>query len=446
MPIALVYTNFIFGSIFLALNITMSLGKRKKIFPIETKTACLLKWNWSTIYFNSGTTASCHRTTRLKIPEDNFDSFHNLPKKIEDRKRMLEGKWPIDTCGYCREMEEDGGFSDRINQLSQQTDPDHNPPELKENFKAVEVTPTQLEVYFKNTCNMSCVYCGPHLSSKWETELKKYGPLQSLQNPSKYSIMKMQDNPNYDTQKNAFWKYLKENDRYKKIRAYMVLGGEPLVIPEMYESLNFWEQHPNNKLVFEFTTNLKATDKKLDSLLAKMQGMIDKGAVYRFKIVASIDALGPEQEYARHGMNLKQFIKNFERLNNVKGIELAINSTLSALTIKKLPSLIKKIEEWNKARSGDRIVFSFNTDESTTNPKIFGPGVFDEALNETIRLLPQKNIREIIVKRHFQTVAQGIMSSKKQPEKINQMKRYLTELDTRRNTDWMKVYPWLEEV
>ena len=359
---------------------------------------------------------------------------------------MLDGKWPIDTCGYCRVMEQDGGFSDRMNQLAQQTDPDQNPPELEQNAKAVEVTPTQLEVYFRNTCNMSCVYCGPHFSSKWETELDKYGPLKSLGNPSKYSIMKIQDNPYYVKQKNAFWKYLREKDRYKKIRAYMVLGGEPLVIPELYESLDFWEKHPNDKLIFEFTTNLKATDKKIDSLIDRMQGMIQSGAVYRFKIVASIDALGPEQEYARHGMDLNQFIKNFERLNSIKGIELSINSTLSALTIKKLPSLIEKIEQWNSKRSGDRIVFSFNTDESTTNPRIFGPGIFDKELKEAIRLLPRKNVREIVIKRHFETVAESIMSAKKQPEKINKMKEYLTELDIRRNTDWKKVYPWLQDV
>ena len=66
---------------------------KKKIFPLDTATACPLKWNWSSIYFQSGTTSSCHRTEKLKIPENDFASFHNLPKKIEDRERMLQGKW-----------------------------------------------------------------------------------------------------------------------------------------------------------------------------------------------------------------------------------------------------------------------------------------------------------------------------------------------------------------
>ena len=415
----------------------------KQLFPIRTATACLLKWNWSTINFNSGTSSSCHRTTKLKIPVDNFDSFHNLPEKIQDRQRMLDGKWPANTCNYCRTMEEAGGISDRMNQLAQQTNPDHNPQELEKNPTAVEVTPTQLEVYVRNTCNMSCVYCGPHLSSKWQKEIEKHGPMQSVKQQKEYSIQRIQNNKHYTRQKNDFWNYLRKKDRYKAIRTYSLLGGEPLVIPELYESLDFWEQHPNDKLIFQLNTNLKATDKKIDSLLARVRSMVDSGAIYRFKIAASIDALGPEQEYARTGLNQNQFIKNFEKLNIIKGIDLGINSALSALTIKKLPELIKKIEQWNAERSGDRIVFSFNIDQGMTNPKIFGPGVFDDALKETIRLLPQKSVREIIVKRHFKTVADSIMSAQRQPEKISTMKRYLTELDTRRNTDWTKVYPWL---
>jgi MoaA/NifB/PqqE/SkfB family radical SAM enzyme len=29
----------------------------------------------------------------------------------------------------------------------------------------VHVTPRILEVYFDNTCNLKCLYCGPHFSS-----------------------------------------------------------------------------------------------------------------------------------------------------------------------------------------------------------------------------------------------------------------------------------------
>jgi hypothetical protein len=52
-----------------------------KPFPIKTKTACQLKWNWSTVYLTEGKTASCHRTNHHTFNTDEFD-FHNTPSKI----------------------------------------------------------------------------------------------------------------------------------------------------------------------------------------------------------------------------------------------------------------------------------------------------------------------------------------------------------------------------
>ena len=72
-----------------------------KFFPIKTDTACQLKWNWSTIRFYNGTTSSCHRVKGDTLTVDTFDQFHNTPKKIADRKLMLNGMWP-DGCEYCK--------------------------------------------------------------------------------------------------------------------------------------------------------------------------------------------------------------------------------------------------------------------------------------------------------------------------------------------------------
>jgi hypothetical protein len=64
-----------------------------RVFPIVTDTACQLKWTWSTVYLTTESTASCHRTNHHKFDLDKFD-FHNTPSKIDDRNRMLDGKWP----------------------------------------------------------------------------------------------------------------------------------------------------------------------------------------------------------------------------------------------------------------------------------------------------------------------------------------------------------------
>jgi hypothetical protein len=42
----------------------------KTVFPIQTATACVLKWAWSTIYLGQGTSSSCHRTDQAPIDPD----------------------------------------------------------------------------------------------------------------------------------------------------------------------------------------------------------------------------------------------------------------------------------------------------------------------------------------------------------------------------------------
>ena len=57
-------------------------------FPIRTKTSCLLKWNWSTIFLNTGEVSVCHRNKRIKIPKgfliipNTKAPIRSLPKKL----------------------------------------------------------------------------------------------------------------------------------------------------------------------------------------------------------------------------------------------------------------------------------------------------------------------------------------------------------------------------
>ena len=420
---------------------------KKQLFPIQTDTACLLKWNWSTIYFQSGTTSSCHRTTKLKIPEDNFASFHNLPVKVEDRQQMLKGHWPKNTCDYCKKVEDQGQYSDRMNQLSQQTDISLTPPELIKDPFSTSVTPTFIEVYFRNTCNMSCVYCGPHFSSKWEEELKKYGDLPELKKMHeniKYSVQSTQHNPLYEKQKKEFWAYLEENERYKTLRWFSFLGGEPLVIPELDECINFWYTHPNENLTFQMITNLKAEDKRFDNFLAKIENLTSNKKVYQFKVIASLDCLGEQAEYVRYGLKMDQWYRNFEKLLKVKNLSVGINSTLGMLTLPTFSKLLEKIEEWNKGRrTMQRIVHSFNTETTMTNPAMAGPEFFKPLLRECNQYFSEKTSSEVSIKKYWDGLVSNILSSSKDNEKIEKLRNYLSSLDSRRNTDWQKTFPWL---
>jgi len=416
-----------------------------RVFPIKSNTACLLKWAWSTIYLSQGTSSSCHRTDQAPIPPDNFSSFHNLPNKIAARQLMKQGGWPQGGCQYCEKIEEAGGMSDRQYQLHAGHEKDRTPVELLRDPDAVEVVPTILEIYFNNVCNMACLYCGSHFSTKWEEENRRFGEFS--QGRVQFGNNKPA-NPDYERMLADFWKYLAENDRYQHIRYYQILGGEPFFQKEFDTSIEFWETHPNPELTFNIITNLKVPPKKFREYIDRFERMVSNGALLRLQITGSLDAWGPQEEYVRWGLDLREWQENWEYLLDKDWVVLCINTAISALTIKTLPDLIERINEWNARRSRwNPINFSFMSVMTPPEmvPDIFGSGVFDQDFERILEAMPRNSAAELSSLEHMQGIVRQIQAGPRDVSRINDLKVYLTEIDRRRGTNWRELFPWLDQ-
>jgi pyruvate-formate lyase-activating enzyme len=416
-----------------------------RVFPIKSDTACLLKWAWSTIYLSQGTSSSCHRTDQAPIPPDNFASFHNLPNKIAARQLMKQGGWPQGGCQYCEKIEEAGGMSDRQYQLHAGHEKDRTPVELLRDPDAVEVVPTILEIYFNNVCNMACLYCGSHFSTKWEEENRRFGEFR--QGRVQFGNNKPA-NPDYDRMLEDFWKYLSEKNRYQHIRYYQILGGEPFFQKEFDTSIEFWETHPNPDLTFNIITNLKVPPKKFRDYIDRFERMVNNGALLRLQITGSLDAWGPQEEYVRWGLDLREWQENWEYLLDKDWVVLCINTAISALTIKTLPDLIERINEWNAHRSRwNPITFSFMSVMTPPEmvPDIFGSGVFDQDFDRILEMMPRNSAAELSSLEHMQGIIRQIQAGPRDVSRINDLKVYLTEIDRRRGTNWQELFPWLDQ-
>lgn len=421
-----------------------------KVFPIQTESACLLKWAWSTVYFNSGTSASCHRTEKYAIPPADFASFHNLPEKVAARNTMLQGQWPTAGCEYCKNVEDAGGLSDRQSTLQQ----DNGwlvPNELVDPV-ATSVTPTILEVYFKNTCNMACVYCGPHHSSLWEEENRKFGDSFHTRT---FDIKQAQHNNNYDQMVADLWRYLDDNERYKTIKRYHILGGEPFLMSELDDSIEFWRGHPNPDLIFSVVTNLNIPTARFKKYLEQFKKLVLSNKIWKLQITASLDCWDKEQEYVRYGLDLDLWQQNFELLLNQPWISLSINSAISALTIKSLPKLLERINEWNTKQTAtatwfqrdwvaEPIIHSFNTSSEFDNPYSFDGSVFVNDFKRILELMPTDTPIQQAQQQAMQGIATASLASKNNPAQINKLKTYLTTLDERRKTNWPSHFAWLD--
>ena len=406
-------------------------NKSAKYFPIKTATACKLKWSWNTLYLMSGISGSCHRTAYEPITVDTFDNFHNTNLKQNERQLMLDGKWPETSCSYCKDIEQSGGYSDRMRHLSI---PGHVPDELNDDLTATSVNPKILEVFLNNTCNLSCLYCVERYSSKIDFENKKFGTF------SQDGVVMSADFVNKaDDLFPSLYKWLEKN--YTSLERLHIAGGEPFFQKEFEVLVELLRNNSNPKCEINIITNLMVSPKILNKYIDLFKTMIQENKIKRLDITCSIDCWGPEQEYVRTGLSLSTWEENFKYLLKEKWLTININQVITPLTIKTMPELLRKLNEWRQVRSVGHF-FSVAAPEPTfLVPKIFGPGEFDKDFEKIIQLM--SNSGEAL--EYMKGIQNEYLQSTANALEIKKLIVFLNEKDRRRNTSWRELFPWLEK-
>lgn len=414
----------------------------KKYFPIKTDTACLAKWSFSKVLLHLGLTSSCHRVKNHKFDIDTFN-FHNTPEKIDQRKTMLDGQWPDGdpdprietTCKqYCGKFEQNNGKSDRhfYNSI-----PNLYPDELDKDPTLTEIDPTILEIYIDNICNLKCVYCLPELSSNIDYEMKKHGRFE------KHGlILETKHKPieNFDEIQEKLWWWM-ENNAHKLKRLHL-LGGEPFYQKQFDDFLNFFNAHPCANLEFQIVSNLMISPSKFKSQIERIKDLVKQKKLGRLEIHCSIDCWGPQQEFVRYGIELTKWEENFKYLISERWIKLNISNTVSVLTIKTLPELLRKLEEWTKDRKIEHY-FSQLYYPTYMAPDILGAEEFQEDFKCILSLMETQSWRGAQAKEHFKGLVNNVNLSKFKSTEVLKLITYLDELDRRRKTNWRDLFPWL---
>lgn len=407
-----------------------------KYFPIKTATACQLKWAFSRVALHYGRTASCHRVNDHPFDINTFN-FHNTPEKIHQREMMLAGEWPKAGCEYCENIERTGvGQSDR--QFFSDV-PNLSPTELDNDPTATSVSPTILEVYLDNACNLSCIYCIPELSSRIHGEMVKFGPF-------KKNGLVLETNhkqiANLTEIQEKFWQWLEQN--VLTLRRLQFLGGEPLYQQHLDTFLDLFDRVPCPNLEFEIVTNLMVKTSRLEYYMERIKKLISQKKLKQINVLCSIDCWGPQQEFVRYGLDLTQWEENFKYLISQKWIIVQINNTISALTIKTLPDLLVKLQGWGKHKTIEQY-FSTAMYPSYMHPTIFGSEEFKEDLARILGLMETDSWQGTHAKSYMQGIVATIENSVYNKEEVLKLLTYLDELDRRRNTNWRELFPWLEK-
>ena len=421
-----------------------------KLFPITKGLPCQLKWTHSTVYLTNGISASCHRVQGdpLEIRDGELN-FHNLPAKLEARRKMLRGEWPGRGCEHCKHIEEVGGTSDRMIHLK--LEGTTAPPELEHDLEAVDVTPRQLEVYWGNTCNQKCLYCGAHYSSQIQQEEERFGNFE-VEGVDISPWWKK--NPKIEEHTELLFQWFEKN--LQSLHKIFVMGGEPFLQKETFRFIEFLEKGNYPDLTLVFFSNHNIEHERFKGWIDRLNVLQKSGRLDKIQIFFSCDAFGPEGEYVRTGLDLQLALKNFNYVLYNTEMDQAINSALTVTAVPGMPEMVRHINKWSKEIKP--IYWSMmKANQHNIGPRpylypgIFGKVINDWGLREAIDMFEVKTDgHDDVVKVNYKTYMNGILKEfeHRDPDILRQkqFKIYVRELDRRRGTDYSKIYPQIHHL
>jgi organic radical activating enzyme len=175
---------------------------------------------------------------------------------------------------------------------------------------------------FSNKCNLMCRMCSGKFSNRIAQEEEKL-----------YGVNKYKNEQLTVDQIELQISYLEEN--IENIDSVYFAGGEPLIMQEHYRILEMLIKHNRTDVAISYNTNFSI-------LRFKKYDLLDLWSKFNnITIGASIDLIGPQSNYVRHGVEYEILEKNYHIIKNKPNIRFKITSTLSLMNIFNLPHLQK---------------------------------------------------------------------------------------------------------
>ena len=253
------------------------------------------------------------------------------------RNDNLKNQWSSG-CEHCKTTEE-------LNSVSHRLEYFHKPDQsiINENKFVLK----HLELRLDNTCNIACVTCNSHASSRWASEDARMF--------RKTNVQKIKQD-NYD--------WLFDEDLWKNVETLVFYGGEPFYSKKLNKIL-VWliEKNLSKNITLNFYTNGTIfNDDLLDKLntfkLVDIQFSID-GIEKKFEIIrwpakwdnvlATVDAVKKLNNgiisinYTVSILNIFNIKQDFYHLKNItKKVNFNFLETPDYYNIKNLPDIFKK--------------------------------------------------------------------------------------------------------
>lgn len=281
----------------------------------NNKSFCILPWVHMYIQ-PDGNCYPCCISNNTNTP---FGSLKNQTLKEvwnsdiikQFRLDLLNGKMRPDFCSTCYKKENFKNKSERLEfnkvffhlikpSLHSMTSGGH----------VNEMNWSYWDFRLSNKCNFRCRTCGPTFSTSWQAEVAHFEDTHA----SNFKPIWQQG-----------FEFFKENAQ--NIEQIYFAGGEPLIIDEHYQLLEWLLQNNKTDVVLSYNTNLS-------ELTYKNWNALDLWKKFKHVYISpSLDHYGPQAEYVRKGTHWKNLLQNLEKIKSQKNITLSPTITISLLNI-----------------------------------------------------------------------------------------------------------------
>lgn len=415
---------------------------------------CSAKWLQVTMHLQNGKTHSCHHPSPHHVPlielNHNKTALHNTEVKKKLRKEMLQGQKPKE-CHYCWNMEKLG--SHIVSDRHIKSNDEWALPSLEQVANLPwdsNVNPTYVEVSFSNTCNFKCAYCFPHISSKWMSEIKEYGPyptyhrhnsLKFLERSKLLPMPSEEGNPYLE----SFWQWWPE--LYPTLKVFRITGGEPLLSPNTFKVLDYIIAHPNRSLDLAVNSNLGVPTELVRKFSNKLKSILDHKAVRQAHVYTSVDTWGRQAEFIRHGLDLELFKRNLDVHFEInKDVPVTIMCAFNIMSIFNFHELIDFVADQRSQGRPLILDISYVHNPTFLDCRLL-PDHWKKKAEFLLKQMESKNFfrYEIIKMSRLVEFINSTLPMKDLQHRRREFITFMDEHDRRRKTDFHAVFPEFSE-
>jgi len=368
--------------------------------------------------------------------EEVWNSQHMRSTRLE----MLRGEIP-ESCKKCFVEEANGIDSKRIwetkvwkerldiESIVKQTNEDGSLP----------VNIPYFDLRLGNLCQLKCIMCSPHDSSSWIKDWKQQYP--------KYKTIELKQDQAWDINFDYTW-YKKGSflesmrNQASSIKELYFAGGEPLLIPEHYNILEFMVESNNAKnCILRYNSNGLVISDKLLALWEKFKHV---------KFNFSVDAYGDKNDYIRHPSKWADVEKNLYLLDSSsENVTVNLACAVQALNVLYLDELAQwkldaNFKKINLAPYGAGIIgLHLVYLPSYLNIRVLPNHVKNLAADRITKFIDTIKTDEFETNSYGKQRWQGIINYMMEEDwsnKLKSMKQYLETCDSTRGTNFRKTF------